>query len=554
MSAENVLDGNFRNILHEYENVIDELQHELEYVKSEHHVVKSKICDLTNENRALNKQCNDILSEKINFVHKENDIVESLRQQINVLTNEKDYSTQLWQNAMKTIDSLEEDLKYYQSGLEGFVPKNEISKIKHSYEEQVKNLSNELLFTREKLNNLSKSTSNQIISEFSKIDKSHQVQENSFKIIKNLEEEILNLQQRLQECLNVNKNQEKKLKEQDRQIILATKKNEEYIVKIMESIQIVEAALVEKDGALYREKEYKSKILELNDLLNDYMKESQEKLLKETAEIRQEYNKKILEMEQELKDSQNDLKIKAFEIEKLSGKCSILECEIERVLKGNTHIDESGTSKLLVLEKNLETTFQKLLISEKQNISLVSQRDAIKNDMEEMTSHFERDIKTREIEKLGMQQKIKQLQNELGEVNENYCKECKKNELLNNKIVHMEKGFNENIETKEKCLLNSHSVKISELHKTYNEKLDNLKLQMDLQRDVNEKWKTEYKNFTRSFEDVITKQKEEIKKLKKENKKLISKLKASNKEVTEYKSFLNVLSKDASNLTQNAVK
>lgn len=82
------------------------------------------------ENNNLSKQYNDLLVEKINVDHKEDDITQNLQQQIHFLTKEKESSTKLWQNAVKTIDSLEQDLRIYQSGVDGFVPKKDVSKVK----------------------------------------------------------------------------------------------------------------------------------------------------------------------------------------------------------------------------------------------------------------------------------------------------------------------------------------------------------------------------------------------------------------------------------------
>lgn len=55
------------------------------------------------------------------------------------------------------------------------------------------------------------------------------------------------------------------------------------------------------------------------------------------------------------------------------------------------------------------------LLSEKSNIQLISEKETIKNDMTQMAEEYERNLKTRDIEKLTFNNKIKQFQTELEE-------------------------------------------------------------------------------------------------------------------------------------------
>lgn len=91
------------------------------------------------------------------------------------------------------------------------------------------------------------------------------------------------------------------------------------------------------------------------------MKETEEKIKSEVAQIKIEYTKKVESLQVELKKVESEVLMKNLEIEKYSTKCSLLENELDRFKKGNFTIDDMHTSKLLVLEKNLESTFQKLV-------------------------------------------------------------------------------------------------------------------------------------------------------------------------------------------------
>lgn len=98
-------------------------------------------------------------------------------------------------------------------------------------------------------------------------------------------------------------------------------------------------------------------IQEMTEIVN----ECKEKIKHETNRITAEHNKKQKALLEEMSRGHNEIKNKSSEIEALNKKCGLLEAEIERMHKGHCIIEESDINKLLVLEKNLESTFQKLV-------------------------------------------------------------------------------------------------------------------------------------------------------------------------------------------------
>lgn len=102
-------------------------------------------------------------------------------------------------------------------------------------------------------------------------------------------------------------------------------------------------------------------IQKLNDTLQDIVRETEDKIKNEVNTLKIEYNFKYERLLKDLKITEEEIKSKSLEIEKYSTKCKLLENEIEKFQKGIFNIDDSRTSKLLVLEKNLESTFQKLV-------------------------------------------------------------------------------------------------------------------------------------------------------------------------------------------------
>lgn len=102
-------------------------------------------------------------------------------------------------------------------------------------------------------------------------------------------------------------------------------------------------------------------IEKVNQELADIVKETEEKIRNEVSKVKLMYTKKQDNLLEDLKNLENEISMKNLDIEKFSMKCSLLENELDRFKKGNISMDDMHTSKLLVLEKNMESTFQKLV-------------------------------------------------------------------------------------------------------------------------------------------------------------------------------------------------
>lgn len=93
--------------------------------------MKTQLTEVIAENNKLSQNFQDVLTSKQSdtFDVDNEGIVSNLRQQINTLITEKEYVTKLWQEGIKTIDRLEDELKIFQAGTESFIPKKEFQKV-----------------------------------------------------------------------------------------------------------------------------------------------------------------------------------------------------------------------------------------------------------------------------------------------------------------------------------------------------------------------------------------------------------------------------------------
>lgn len=99
----------------------------------------------------------------------------------------------------------------------------------------------------------------------------------------------------------------------------------------------------------------------LKKIMSEMVNEMEEKVKNEVELIDTKYNIKFKKAKMDVDNLKEELTTKNDEINKYKKELKTLEEDLQRISKGNITIDESNTSKLLILEKNLESTFQKLV-------------------------------------------------------------------------------------------------------------------------------------------------------------------------------------------------
>lgn len=129
--------------------------------------------------------------------------------------------------------------------------------MKQSYEDKLNELQETVTRTKTKLEETINLKSKELQIKDKEITGTLQSQDNTFKIIKNLESEVLNLQQRLNDA-NGDKDQlEKSVRIKNEEMEALKNRVKECKAKVEEALHVVEAALNEKDAALLREAEAK---------------------------------------------------------------------------------------------------------------------------------------------------------------------------------------------------------------------------------------------------------------------------------------------------------
>ncbi|KYB27921.1 hypothetical protein TcasGA2_TC008020, partial [Tribolium castaneum] len=511
---------NFQSLIENYEAALKEVTGDLDDVQAEQKALKRALHENSQLRDELGRVYVDITKCEVEHTYKESDLVENLKKQLHTVIEEKEQAVKLWQNAASTVELLESELRIFHENTEGFIPKNQLTQLKNSYEAKLNELQDTVVRTKVKLEETINLKSKELQIKDKEIIGSLQSQDNTFKIIKNLEDEILNLQQRLNDSNGNKEKLEKDVRLKNEEIDALKLKVKECKAKVSEALQVVEAALNEKDAALLREAEAKEETARFSQTLTEFIEETDLKI----RNIQSDHETRVEQMRQALEASQELVRVKEMEIETYVKKCAILENQIEDFRKNRTYVDDGGTSKILVLEKNLENTFQKLLLSEKQNIQLKSEMEDVKNDLDQMSHYYERDINAREAEKTALKNEIKRLKAELEQSFLRVSESTATINDLNEKISSMEINFKEQIKETKNSFQQTCQER-QEMETFHQQLVQELQEQLISQTEINRKWRTETKNITQQLEKIITELKSANNKMKLENKVLNERLK-----------------------------
>lgn len=513
--------GNIQNLIGKYEIFVGEITKDIENFQNEYGSLKHKVKLVVSENEKLSKDINFLLNEHYansESGHYDQQIVTNLKKQLSLIVSEKEYTMQLWQNAVNTIDNLEKELRVYQDGRKQYIPKEDVDRLKFEQDKKIRSLQAELAAAKAKIQMKE--------SEF----RASCVAPPPMKVIENLEDVIASTQKRLMTANKIKAELVRTIKKQNKKIQELKVMNRRSQEKVSEAIQVVEAAFMEKDVALNNEKEARAEARRISFELVEVIRNTEKEIKDEVDLVKSELGCNLKTILEDLKTAKGETLLKQKEIDVYASECKRLEKEIDQLRKENFSeaelIGESrSANKMLQLEKNYEQTFQKLLTSERENIILKSEIERMKSDIEEMTRHYETDIKIREIEKTSLTTKIKQVEQQISNSDRKYVDVLAQLEDMKSRYAKIKQDFEEDMTHKKSKTNLEHAMEIGNLKEKYDFTIKQLEDQLGSQVKLNYKWRDETKIIVNELGSQVRHQKDIISKLGHTNYNLQQKLK-----------------------------
>ncbi|XP_063991864.1 repetitive organellar protein-like isoform X2 [Diachasmimorpha longicaudata] len=375
-----------KSIIQEYEAIVESLQVDLRDCKEEQIRLRGEVESLQKENRITAEVARTSFSHSNNIEYPrsldDKESIDNLKKQISLVQLEKDSMFQLWQMALKTVETLENEIKASHNDVTAHrYYEEQVNNVKETYSEAIKALESKLVQAKEnfiKHQALWESCRERVDvlnREKSELERTIQNLHNDLFIKEETHKKILekltsNLEDKNRE-LEANQNAQQKLEtELIETRCLATRmatKDQESKAKVAEAIVLVETAMREKEMIMQRETAALEEKSKLESHLTNIAEEFAMKLEKELLHCKESFEMNCKKYTFEIKELKSELREKVTLLDRAHREIQMLEEEMEKRKHGNEDYLHRSSSKVLELEQKLKNSEEKLIISEEMN-------------------------------------------------------------------------------------------------------------------------------------------------------------------------------------------
>uniref|UniRef100_A0A1B0BUK9 Uncharacterized protein n=1 Tax=Glossina palpalis gambiensis TaxID=67801 RepID=A0A1B0BUK9_9MUSC len=322
-------------------NEQQQLQQTIKEILEENHEINSKLEILKSSHctgPGGNDSRDDATREKLT-----NDAYKNVRKQIDYLQTENNDLRLLHKNSQKTIENLEKEIQNYRNQL--FKPTS-VCEVKHKYTTALKllecTIANQKTELKEKacviesLFDERKNLRNQV----EKLEKCLEEKDKQLEKMPQTLESLNKLQDQLKEITKHNNDLQSALKQSKIAIEERFNREQNALQKVQEALAIAEAAVVDKDDALKRERILKEECDNIASTIGQVMDEAARKVEKDMETMRRKYVEKekvlLAEKNKLLEEIQNQKKFNQI----LDTRCNRFEQKYKETMKDNDHLSQ----------------------------------------------------------------------------------------------------------------------------------------------------------------------------------------------------------------------
>jgi chromosome segregation ATPase len=500
----------------------------------------------------------------------------ALQEVLDAMQQEKDQYVEMWQRCSEQLRQLQtahegciqelsvksaelqetrEDVARYQSQW------REASTIKQQLEsechrcistaqaqaEEIDNLKNELRHCKTDLKtvNLKLSESKQIAEEVQ--DKLHSKERETRQFaeleqslqgnINQLENEVSTLESRLllvqkeSRSLHAEKSElEMMCLDLQKKVNSFKQQEQEVVTHVRDAMQLVESALLERDQAVVREKQRGKEVARLQKAMTHLMDQTGEKTKEEVTAVREQCNKNISKLIEELRQLELDLAEKQNMLERAQREKKTVEKELEKVLQErpgdsfrHSDILQQLQSRVCVAERARNELQLKLdaVTSQCRQKEISWGQERIHS--ESHVADLERRLHSREHECEQLQEEAIKLQGDLDAMNKRVKSTEQARQTAERKLMQEVASLQQLQALKEK----EFSHRLENTGDAHRQNTQELRQLLMTQRQMGAKWREESKVLTSKFEQTVKEMTAEINKLKKRNGELMLQIEAA---------------------------
>ncbi|XP_062349106.1 sodium channel and clathrin linker 1 isoform X2 [Cinclus cinclus] len=567
-SESRIVDQSLSALITEYGNRVEEMKQQLQLYQAQMGEMTLKLEEVTKENERLHAELKEPLEKQLEalpFVHLETDIsadegvVRALQEQLQLakqdqVTGFQQLTRQLHmtnQQFLKTVTEQDVELEQLRKQLRQAKRDGQVANAKLE----------EIMALKEKLQSQLERKEEDRIS-------AQEKETASDKRLQQMQSNIKQLEIRL--CVTVQDAEQLRaekvaLEEQIRELQAksASLENEMYdaVAKVQDCIQLLEEANLEKNQALFGEKQKEEEIKKLQDEMSQLAENTAARIRKEVHTAKKQCNLQVSRLTEEVSALQMECGEKQSQIERVIREKRAVEEELEKIYREQReHESDSG---------KLEQLHQKYLLAEAAKDDLQRSLQMTQNKLKQLEMNSEE-------EKSRCQEVICKLQSTLDSereksafVSEQRLKLQQENEQLQNEMEGLRKlavEAQQKAKIKISTMEHEHAVKehgyearLKEMEDTSHKSIAELRRLLVAQQKATNRWKEEIKILTETTEARISKLKSELHQQKLRSQELISQLEIANEKVTEdetlmveYREYIDRLQKRLSQAEQRA--
>lgn len=557
----------------EYDNNIKALKEQIKYYKDQFNNIQEKSREIVQENDRLHQELRrsvenqlDVLQQTDGLSNNTHAQLDQLQHKIKVISEEKNRMDSLYQNAINdqnitqselnakvqiistlTAENthLQEDLKHAREFAES--SQKNYHKLQIEYEKfintaQLQDSELDDLRAQMRKVNVELKTSKSLCAELQshnvklkdhlkcmdKKDPRETLSEKSAEgTIRRLQNEMFELDSRV---ISYSKELEKVRVEKidlEDQLAIIQKKNiqieeNEYqaILRVRDSVQLVENALLEREQAFIREQQKSNEVLRLQEAINKILKESEDKVNSAISGAKDKTNKQVQQLLEELHFQEIEAVEKQVAFEKLQREKISLQNQLDKiyqeesveVTKSSFSIDELQ-KKLSKVELNRDECLLQLDILQ---MTLRQYKARIESDKEAYTTQLTDLRKQTQIIKDDFDEVSESRLKILNEVNtlKKELNSRKENNIVRDTTCASQvSSLQQKLDTQKK----EYEARLSASENMNKDAMNELRTMLATQQKNASKWKEEARVISQNYEKTVSKLKIEISSLKRKN-------------------------------------
>ncbi|XP_036914417.1 sodium channel and clathrin linker 1 isoform X1 [Sturnira hondurensis] len=578
-------------LISEYDKHLEELNGQLKYYQKQVGEMKLQLENVIKENERLHSELKDAVENQLEAlplgiemrsdIFIDDEAVKNLQEQLQLANQEKNQAVELWQTVSQELNRLQKLYQEHMTEAQIYVAESQkqkdqlsgfqrLTKQLHVTNENIEMTNQHFLETVteqnveiERLRKQLRQTKTDLRIAATKMEELTKMTEHSQKQMKKKEEEVVSAQRReeasdrrLQQlqtsvklletrlCVAIQEANQLRAEKthlesqtRDLQEKYSELENEKYeaILRVRNSMQLLEEATLQKNQALLEEKQKEEELEKMRETFSQVVEDAAVRTKKEITNTRKLYNIQISRLTEELSALQMECAEKLSQTERVMKEKKAVEEELEKIYR-----EGKGSENLY---RKLEEMHQRCLVAERSKDDLQLTLKTAENKIKQLEINSSEEISRCQEMIQKLQSVLESERENCGLVSEQRLKLQQENEQLRKEMEDLRKIA---LETQKKAKL-----KVSTMEHEFSVKEHGFEVQLREMEDSNrnstvelrrllatrqkaaDRWKEETRRLTESAETRISNLKSELSRQKLHTQELLSQLEMANEKVAE---------------------